>query len=378
MKLRGSHLVALAILAAIAGWMYTGDLIIGGQVDPDTKTIAERETKRTNEAFRVRVAEVQPSERSEFLSVRGRTSAEAMVSVRAETGGTVENRAVSKGQMVKQGDLLCVIDKGIRATSLTQAKAQFDQAEADYDANAKLVKRGFATKSKLRGLRAALDAAKAAVATAEQEMKRTEVRATVSGQVQAPMAEPGDNLAPGGVCVTLVDTNPMLFSGQVPERNIGSIQQGMAAAITLISGVTTEGEIRYISPVADASTRTFKIEIAMPNPERRIRDGLTATAKIELPSKQAYKIDSNWLTLADNGEVGVRSVSAANKVQFFPVSILSQDETSVWVDGLIPGLRVITLGQNFVSAGQEVEPVTADQMKALENARKANEPEQNS
>ena len=44
MKLRGSHLVSLAILAAIAGWMYTGDLIIGGQVDPNTKTIAERET----------------------------------------------------------------------------------------------------------------------------------------------------------------------------------------------------------------------------------------------------------------------------------------------------------------------------------------------
>ncbi len=378
MKLRGSHLVSIAILAAISGWMYTGDLIIGGQVDPKTETIAEREAKRTSAAFRVRVEEVQPSKRTEFLSIRGRTSADAMVSVRAETGGTVEQRPVSKGQMVKEGDLLCVIDKGVRATTLTQAKAQLDQAQADYDANEKLVQRGFATKSKLRGLRAALDAAKSAVAIAEQEMKRTEIRATVAGQVQDPMAEPGDNLASGGICVTLMDTNPMLFSGQVPEREIGSVQTGMGAQITLVSGVTSWGEVRYISPVADANTRTFTIEIAMPNPERRILDGLTATARIELPSKEAYKINSNWLTLADNGEIGVRGVSSNNKVQFFPVTIISQDESTVWANGLKPGLRIITLGQNFVSAGQEVEPVTAEQMKALENARKAGEAEQKS
>ncbi|MEM9732713.1 MAG: efflux RND transporter periplasmic adaptor subunit, partial [Pseudomonadota bacterium] len=100
MKINGSHLVALAILAGIGGWIFTGTLIQGGQVNPDAKTIAEREASRATEAFRVRVTNLQPSQRQERLEIRGRTQASATVSVRAETGGTVEQRPVSKGQMV--------------------------------------------------------------------------------------------------------------------------------------------------------------------------------------------------------------------------------------------------------------------------------------
>ena len=368
MKLRGSHLVSLAILAGIGGWMFTGELIEGGQADPNAETIADRQAKLTNNAFRVRIVELQPSERTRTLSIRGRTQAESMVSVRAETGGTVETRAVEKGQMVKPGDLLCVIDKGVRQTQLDQAKAVLRQAQEDYDANKLLVERGFATNTKLRGLKAALDTAVAQLATAEQDMSRTEVRATVSGQVQTPYAEVGDNLRTGDVCVTLMETNPMLFSGQVPEREIGAIKPGMSASVNLISGDTVGGTIRYISPVADANTRTFNIEIEMPNPERKLLDGMTATADIDLDPVEAYQINPSWLTLADDGQIGVRSVSTQNKVQFNPVKIIAMDEKQAWVDGLNPGLRVITLGQNFVAAGEEVEPLTQQQMEALEKA----------
>jgi len=79
MKIRGSHLVALAILAGIGGWMYTGKLIIGGQVDPSKPTIAEREASRANAAFRVRVETVNPAQREKNLLVRGRTKADAVI-----------------------------------------------------------------------------------------------------------------------------------------------------------------------------------------------------------------------------------------------------------------------------------------------------------
>lgn len=368
MKLRGSHLVSLAILAGIGGWMFTGELIEGGQADPNAETIADRQAKLTNNAFRVRIVELQPSERTRTLTIRGRTQAESMVSVRAETGGTVETRAVEKGQMVKPGDLLCVIDKGVRQTQLDRARAILRQAQEDYDANKLLVERGFATNTKLRGLKSALDTALAGLATSEQDMKRTEVRATVAGQVQTPYAEVGDNLRTGDVCVTLMETNPMLFSGQVPEREIGAIKPGMDASVNLISGDSVGGKIRYISPVADANTRTFNIEIEIPNPDRSLLDGMTATADIDLDPVEAYQINPSWLTLADDGQIGVRSVSTQNKVQFNPVKIIAMDEKQAWVDGLNPGLRVITLGQNFVAAGEEVEPLTQQQLEALEKA----------
>lgn len=371
MKIRGSHLVALAILAGIGGWMYTGKLIIGGQVDPSKPTIAEREASRANAAFRVRVETVNPAQREKNLLVRGRTKADAVISVRAETGGTVEQRAVHKGQLVQPGDLLCTIDQGIRATNLKQAQTQMAQVQADYNSTEKLVRRGFATKSKLRVQRTAVNAAKSTLAAAKQDMGRTEIRATIGGIVQPPMAEIGDNLSAGGICVTLLDADPMLFIGQISERDIGDVSIGMAANISLISGEEVSGKIRYISPVADAKTRTFGVEIELPNKQAKLRDGLTASAKIPLPATAAYQVDSSWLVLDDNGNVGVRTVGADNKVFFQPVSILGQSEGKLWVKGLKPKTVVITLGQNFVSAGETVQPVTAEQMKAAKKTASA-------
>jgi len=378
MKLRGSHLVSLAILAGIGGWMFTGKLIEGGQADPNAETIADRQAKLTKAAFRVRVKTLQPSKRVENLSIRGRTQANAVISVRAETGGTVEARPVTKGQLIEPGDLLCVIDKGIRSTQLNQARAVLNQAQKDFDANKLLVDRGFATNTKLRGLKSALDAAKSTVASAEQDMKRTEIRSTVTGIVQLPYAEVGDNLSTGNVCVTLMDSNPMLFSGQVPEREVSAVSAGQKAQVTLVSGETVEGKIRYIASVADPNTRTFNIEIEIPNPDRSLRDGLTATALIELDAVEAYQVNPSWLTLADDGRIGIRSVKTDNTVVFNPVKIIAMDEKQAWVNGLTPGLNIITLGQNFVSAGELVEPVTAEQMKALEKATVGGNPESKS
>ncbi len=373
MSLRGSHLVALLIAAAIGGWMLTGNIIRGGQADPNAETIVEREKKRASEAFRVRVARLNISERNNSLAIRGRTQADAIVSVRAETGGTVEQRPVFKGQTVKPGDLLCVIDKGIRTTQLNQANAQLAQARADYEANEDLVERGFATRSKLREMRTALDVAKAAVATAEQDMTRTEVRATVAGTVQEPLAEVGDNLTPSGVCATLLDSDPMLFSGQVAERNVSDLKVDMEADVSLISGERVKGKIRYISPVADANTRTFNIEIELPNRDGGLRDGMTASATIDLAPTKAFKVDPNWLTLDDDGQVGVRVVQDDKTVAFKPVKILAQEADAMWVTGLEDGLNVITLGQNFIAAGEKVEPVSEAEMKREQSASSTND-----
>ena len=311
MQLRGSHLVSFAILAAIGGWMFTGNLILGGQGDGSAEPIAEREAKRVTEAFRVRITELQPTERVANLTIRGRTQADARVSVRAETGGNVEQRLGKRGDKVAAGDLLCVIDQGIRNTTMQQAQARFDQAKADYEATESLVERGFATRSRLRELRSALNAAEASLAAANQEMSRTEVRATAAGQVQDPMAEVGDNLAPGGVCVTLLDTDPMLFAGQVPEASILAVKEGMKATVELVGSAQVDGTVRYIAPAADASTRTFGIEVAIDNAEGIIRDGLTAEAVIPLAPTQAYKLESAWLTRADDGE------SSSIRLQFW-------------------------------------------------------------
>jgi multidrug efflux system membrane fusion protein len=370
MKIKGSQLVALAILGAIGGWMLAGDLIIGGQANPDAQTIVEREAERSEDAFRVRYMTVSPAERQEILAVRGRTIANNSISVRAETGGRVEDVRVAKGQEVAAGDLLCVIDDGVRGTSIAQAEAALEQAQADFGANDQLLQRGFVTRSRMRQLQTALDSAKANLAAAKQDMTRTEIRTTIAGTVTEPLADVGDHLSPSSICATVVQLDPVKFTGQVSEQKIGEVSLGMPSIVQLVDERRVTGKIAFISPVADERTRTFGIEVLLPNPDRSIREGITATAAVPLQATQAFRLVPSWLTLADDGEIGVRVVGEGDAVAFKPIKIVAQEDAIVWATGLEDGDRVITLGQNYVSSGQTVIPVP-DEDAAAQTAQLA-------
>lgn len=371
MKVQGSQLIALAILGAIGGWMLTGDLIVGGQADPNAQTIAEREAERSDEAFRVRYISIKPDQRQEVLTLRGRTMANNTVSVRAETGGRVEDVKVRKGDRVAAGDLLCVLDDGVRGTSVAQAEAALAQAKADFEANEELLERGFVTRSRLRQLQTALDAAKANLAAAKQDISRTEVRTTIAGLVTEPLADIGDNLSPTSICATVVQLNPLKFTGQISEQQVSAVDVGMPGTVGLVDGTKIEGKIAFISPTADERTRTFNVEIEVPNADGAIREGITATAAIPLRATDAYRLIPSWITLADDGTVGVRVVGEDNSVTFKPITIVAQEDAIIWATGLTDGDRVITLGQNYVSSGQTVIPVL-DEAALAQTAKLAN------
>lgn len=358
-RIRSSHIIALCITAGIAGWMATGTVEFGGRVDANEHVvaIAEREAERSAELFKVRYVAIKPEQRRETVLVRGRTAADAIVSIRAETSGILERRLVSKGERVEAGDLVCVIEQGTRQARVAQAEAQLALAEADHEANLQLKQKGFASQNKLNQMKATLDAAKASLAEARWELERTEVRANASGIVQDPTAEPGDMLSVGGTCVTLIDTDPMLFVGQISEREVARVARDMEAKVTLVGGQALDGRVRYIARAADPSTRTFLTEIEIADPDGLVRDGLTASAVIELAPTQAYRISPSWITLADNGQIGLRAVDGDDIVRFVPIAILAQTNEGFWVSGPEPEMRIITVGQEYVVSGEKVDAV---------------------
>lgn len=363
--IKGSHIIALCITVGIAAWMLGGDVEIGGRAGENTNAstdqaiASESADAAKTQLFRVSVFPIQPVERQRFVSVRGRTKADAVIPIRTETGGVLEKRLFNRGASVKAGDLVCVIQQGARKANLASAQARFEQMEADYAANEKLEKKGFVTKTAMRQKRFDLDAAKAQLEQARIELERTEVRANASGVVQDPVAEVGDVLNPGGACLTLIDSNPMYFTGQVSERDINAVKTGMRADVELVTGESISGKLSYISPSADPQTRTIAVEIELQNSDFQVREGITAQARIILAPEMAIRISPSWLNLADNGEIGVKTVDDNNQVVFKPVEILSQTNQGFWIAGLEAGDRVITLGQEYVISGETVEPVPA-------------------
>jgi len=359
MRLKFSYVLAIGLAAGIGMWMYSGTYVIGGRGDSADATPppAERQEKAGNDLFRVQVSTLTATERQPVLEIRGRTEAEAKVEVRADTAARVVERPAIEGNHVSKGDVLCVLDKGTRESKVLEATAALAQAELDHTAASQLNSKGFTAETRVMAMQAALDAAQARVEEAKMELSRTVIHSPIDGVIQSPMANVGARLNIGDVCATVVETDPMIAIGQVSEADIGLISKGMDAEVLLISGQTMSGTVRYIAPAADPETRTFRIEVELPNKEGIARDGTTALTRLKLPSQKAHKISPAILTLNDDGELGLRGVTDDQVTVFYPVKVLGGGEDGIWVGGLPDTVRIITVGQDYVTDGQKVEPV---------------------
>ena len=358
MRIRASYILALAAAGAISFYMLSGKTVISGQADAHPPTIAERQGETKEDLFAVQVKKFTAENRTLSMEIRGRTEAEASVSVRAETGGIVKTRHVDKGERVSAGDLLCTIETAARESKVLETKAALEQARVDLEAAEKLAGRGYSAKNQVSALQAARDAAAARLEEMELDLARTKITSPIDGIVQDPIAEKGDMLQTGDVCVTVIDRDPMKIVGQVSEREIGNLSLGMPTEAALATGEQVSGKIAYIAPSADPQTRTFRVEITVPNADGSLKDGVTALAKVGLQGSKAHRIPSSVMTLADDGRLGVRIIDDENIVSFEPVQIIGGSGDGMWVAGLPENVSIIIVGQEFVQEGQKVQVET--------------------
>lgn len=359
-RIKRSYVWAAAFTLLITLWLASGKISGSGTSSGEAALKQPGSGKPAASAqddFSVRVREFTALQRDAALVLRGRTEAEARVDVQAETQGNVEKLATEKGAFVKKDTPLCVIDKGVREAVLSKAKAELARAELDLEASEKLMAQGHTARLKVAEQKATLDAAKASLEQAEIDLRRTVVRAPFDGVVEAQPAKVGDFLSTGKTCATMVDLDPLVIVGTVSERSVRQLRVGMTGQAKLATGESVDGRIRFIATAADASTRTFRIELEVPNPERKLRDGVTADITIPLKSESAHRIPPAVLGLDDAGRIGVRIVDANNTVRFTPVEIVSNSNEGVWISGLPEKVTLITVGQEFVIDGQKVRTV---------------------
>jgi multidrug efflux system membrane fusion protein len=151
---------------------------------------------------------------------------------------------------------------------------------------------------------------------------------------------------------------PFLAVGAVSEQDVGKLRIGDPASAALVTGQTVQGKVYFVATKADPTTRTFRVEVELPNSDARLRDGVSADIRIPVKQVEAMKISPGILVLNDNGVVGVRTVESGI-VHFKPVNIVSDGPDGMWVSGLPTGTSVITVGQEFVAEGSRVKAVPA-------------------
>jgi len=185
------------------------------------------------------------------------------------------------------------------------------------------------------------------------ELNRTEVKAPFDGYIE-DIVKPGNLLERGQLCATIIELDPITFIAEVPENSIKEVREGQNVNISLVTGDNIQGKLTFVSKSASVATRTFRVEAEIANPSGIVRDGISGTLVIDTDPVLAHKISPSILLLADNGELGVKTVNSENMVEFFPVQIIQDTEEGIWVAGLPNFSNIIVLGQGFVETGQIV------------------------
>ncbi|MGB0630952.1 MAG: efflux RND transporter periplasmic adaptor subunit [Alphaproteobacteria bacterium] len=353
--MRSSIIVAGILALAATAWILSGQ--IGGDERQAIANDVAAENKKDRELISVRVRPVLSRTQQGAVIVNGRTEESRKVTVRAETAGPVSAVPGEEGSIVEAGDVIARQNIEDRNARLAETVALVRQREIEYRAAEQLAKKGFRSGTKLAESRAQLDAARAQAKSMRIDLSRTTIRAPFRGILETRYVEKGDFVKIGDNIAKIVDLDPVLAVGFVSERDIGALKVGGPGKVTLIDGQTAEGTLRFIAAVADNETRSFRVELEIPNPEHKIRSGLTGELTLPLSPIRAHVVSPAVLTLADDGRIGVRIVDDGDIVRFVPIKILSDSVEGLWVSGLNDGQRLITVGHEYVKAGQKVRPV---------------------
>jgi multidrug efflux system membrane fusion protein len=343
------------------------------------------------------------------VALRGRTEALRQVDVAAEISGRVISEPIRAGAFVEAGQLLCELDPGTSDAELAEAQARLLEAQArlpeahaqlpvararqseaeaaltaariDDNAASRLSASGFASETRAASAAAAVRAAEAAVESAaagvqaaeagiqaaesgiraaeaavmraQEAIERLTIHAPFSGLLESDTAELGSLLQPGALCATLIQLDPIKLVGFVPETQVDRVEPGARAGARLASGQEVTGEVTFLSRSADEATRTFRVEITVPNPDLAIRDGQTANILISTQGIPAHLLPSSAMTLNDDGALGVRVVEDG-VARFRAVTMLRDTARGVWLTGLPDSASVIVVGQEFVTDGVPV------------------------
>jgi multidrug efflux system membrane fusion protein len=361
--MKGSRITAVGLVAAATLWIASGHFIPHESAE---SRAAVRPTETAAKLFRVAVQTTELAPHRQKLVLSGRTEADKKVMATARTAGIITQLNVRRGDRVKKGDIIAVLSDEAREAQVAQARAMVAQRRNEHEAKSRLIAMGNMPRLELNNLESQLKIAEAQLAGAEAERDRGVVTAPWSGIVNDVGVEVGQaafSMA-GREIAQIIALDPMLAVVEVAERKLGGVKLGDAAEVRLVTGQTVSGRVRFVSRMASATTRTYRVEVEMPNADGAIPDGITAEVVISLAAATATRVPRSALTFSSAGELGVRTVEAAGTVAFMPVSVVEDEQSSMWVAGLPDSARVIVEGQDFVREGQRVEAMAASDRTA--------------
>jgi RND family efflux transporter MFP subunit len=347
-----------------------------------------RESVNSNRNHAATPVIVLPVSRHEFrdeISAVGTLKAHETVLLSVKVAGNVEAILVDLSDRVEVGQVVVCLDRtnfelavskasaafDATKSAASQAKIQLEHAQKEYHRSSNLLvkkvisqshfdKAETAYKSARQALATAKDQvnqARAALQTARQYLKDTEIRSPRSGVVVDRNIEIGQSVAPGAPLLRILDQSKIKADIDLPESDFARIAIGMPAVIKVdaFPGKRFDGTVTRVNPMVDRQTRTFRIRIEAPNQTGKLVDGMFARVRLSAGQRMTLAVPRDALQrLPGSGTFYVFVVNKDKAVKRTIKTGLIQDQYAEVLDGLSEGQTIVISGAGRLRTGTKV------------------------
>ncbi len=307
--------------------------------------------------------------------ISGSLQPERRADLRAEVGATVQQVLKENGEAVRAGDLLVRLDDAAIRDSLTSADEAVrastqasEQSERQLQRLKTLQAQGMTSMQALEdaevrrnNAQSDLVAARARVATARQQLRRTEVRAPFDGVVSERKVSAGDTALVGKELVKVIDPKSMRFEGLVSAGRMHELKLGQGVAFRVNGFAQNEflGVVRRIDAAANATTRQVEVIVGFVDPALAPKvAGLYAEGSVQTGGVPALMLAASSIGRAGDGAFVWRIDTASSRVVKVVVKLGERDPRSGEVpvlSGLSAGDQVLRSPGSALVDGQSFE-----------------------
>ncbi|MBZ4690305.1 MAG: multidrug efflux pump, rane fusion protein family [Cereibacter sp.] len=304
-------------------------------------------------------AEPEPRVMNDIVTAIGTAQAVRSVVLTPEVSGKVMRLHVGAGDAVEAGDPILDLDSEAASIALDRAELVRSDAEATVQRLDRLSSSGAVTDLQRQDAELALRTAELALRQAEFDLAEHRITAPVAGSVGLLAVEEGDQVNPGDEITQIDDRSSVIVNFRVPERVVGSLRIGAPVSATplAVGGVEAEGRISAIDNRVDVSSRSLRVQAAIPNAEDRLRSGMAFSITLRLEGETHPAVDPLSVQWGSDG--AFVWIARDGKASQLPVSILQRNSDSVLVRAeFLPGDQVVIEGVQALRPNIDVAPIT--------------------
>lgn len=341
----------------------------------------------------------------------GVTRPKAIVTVSAEMAGTARKVPVTEGSAVTGGDVLVALNTTTLPVRIEAAKAEIVAAKTAYDTavdqargtyeeeraaaeatlevarqrleiSQKLASQNFSAPVEQAQLKAdyenarmalaridlaknhrsdveisqgqaRLATAKSNLAVLRDQLKKSTITAPTSGWLETVSVDVGEQVGAGTPVATILNMDELKIIVGVPQTDIAQISVGDPVSVDVAGAGKRKGTVSRIASITSSTTRTFDVEVTVPNADRTLRAGMSVEATIDVGFQPAFGMSPAHLSVAGDGSLTAK-ISEDGIVRVVTVDLVRSGVEQVFVSGLADGDTLLTFGQAFVEAGDTV------------------------